>query len=126
MSKQQLPEPGMVGRFTPCPANGDTHGERLALEIKRTIDKNKKVRYHAVCPLCRTRVFFNNWKPGPRSMTIVQAEACGLHPVGVSLDRKQFLLEELGLQIAPAANNAAQAWPSVQPPTLQPDPRFVR
>jgi hypothetical protein len=122
--KQQRPDVGPVGRFIPCPANSDTHPERLALEVKRTYDKKDKMRFSAHCPLCNTRIFLNNWKPGPRSRTLVQAEAEKLHPIGVSEEHRAELLRDLGLVMVPnppVPPGAPQGalWP-VAPPVYAP------
>jgi hypothetical protein len=119
--KPEQAPPGPIGRFLPCPVNGDAHPERLAVEIKRTWDKSGKERFHIYCPLCHTRVFVNNWKPSPRTRTIVMAEAEGLHPVGITPERRDELLRELGLVRvqSPQPPPPGQApWPPQAPPPI--------
>ena len=69
----------------------------MALQVKRSYDKRDKERFFAFCPICSSRIFLNNWKPGPRSRTIAQAEVEGLHPIGLTREEKAKLLKELGL-----------------------------
>jgi hypothetical protein len=90
-----------VGRFFPCPANGDNHPEQIACEVKETIDAKGKTRHSFVCPLCSTRTFLNNWEPEHSLRTIVWAESQGLHCMGVMQRRKDALLKELGLERMP-------------------------
>jgi hypothetical protein len=71
-----------VGKFFPCPANGDTHPEQVACEVKETVDAKGKTRHSFFCPICNTRTFLNNWEPEHSFRTIVWAEAQGLHPMG--------------------------------------------
>ena len=112
MTKSELHLPvGPVGRFVPCPTNNDSHVERVALEVKRTYDKNQKMRYSAHCPICNTRIFLNNWTPGPRSRSIVQAESEGLHPIGINPDHRDALLKELGLVRVNPMQQAQSGWP---------------
>jgi len=109
--------PGPVGRFAECPSNGDEHPELLALEIRRTWDKNGKERFTTVCPLCNTRIFLNRWSPERSSHTIVWAETRGLHPVGITMVRKTELLKELGLKPLqdPGQSQPATPWPPRPP-----------
>ena len=108
---------GPVGRFAECPANGDEHPELLALEIRRTWDKNGKERFTVVCPLCYARIFLNHWAPERSSHTIVWAETRGLHPVGITLARKTELLKELGLKPLqdPGQLQPVSPWPPRPP-----------
>lgn len=100
-----------LGRFFACPANGDSHPELIACEVKETIDAKGKTRHSFFCPLCNTRAFVNNWEPEHSFRTIVWAEAQGLHPMGITQRRKDELLKELGLQ---------RAMPNAPPPGFRP------
>lgn len=115
--KPERAPPGPVGRFAECPSNGDEHPELLALEIRRTWDKNGKERFTTVCPLCNTRIFLNRWSPERSSHTIVWAETRGLHPVGITMVRKTELLKELGLKPLQdhGQSQPASPWPPRPP-----------
>lgn len=121
-SEERLPV-GPIGRFVPCPANGNSHPECFALEVKRTYDKNGKLRYSAHCGFCNSRIFLNNWAPGPKSRTIVMAEREGLHPLAVTPERKALMLKELGLVQAPGYIQAPAAWPVALPPPVYVQPQ---
>lgn len=111
----------------PCPVNGDAHPELLALEIKRTYDRKDKERFSVCCSICNTRVFLNNWQPSVRSRTIVMAEAEGLHPVGITEERRIELLRELGLSMARAPQSQPQPWLNQPPaPPYMPLPRTAK
>ena len=106
-----------VGRFFPCPANGDSHPELIASEVKETIDVKGKTRHSFFCPICNTRTFLNNWDPVTSFHTIVWAESQGLHCMGVVQRRKNELLKELGLEpVMHPPPGFQQPPPSARPP----------
>jgi hypothetical protein len=113
-----------IGRFFPCPANGDSHPELIACEVKETVDAKGKTRHGFFCPICNTRTFLNNWDPEHSFRTIVWAESQGLHPMGVTARRKDELLKELGLQRAPSGPppGAPPFIPGAPPPGYVPRP----
>jgi len=112
-----------VGRFFPCPANGDAHPELVAIEVKETIDAKGKTRHSFVCPFCNTRTFLNNWDPESSFRTIVWAEQQGLHCVAVTQKRKEELLKELGLKFQPFKPVPPGPPPAPPGPAQFPGPR---
>lgn len=93
-----------VERFIPCPVNGEAHPERIACEVQRSIDKRGKERFWFHCKFCNTRAFLNGWRPSMSNRTLVQVEAEGFYPAGVSAERRQQMLNNLGLkQVTPPA-----------------------
>lgn len=88
----------------PCPAIAWAHpDQQWALEVQVSRRKDREYPcYHIFCPVCKTRSFLaqGTWRSG-WGLTVVEAEYEGFQIVGLSLERKEELLKELGLKLPP-------------------------
>lgn len=120
---------GWTGKFVECVAGKHgTHPEMAtAYEVKWSVSQKARGKprtsYYILCAICKTRTFLNGWRP-KYGMTLVEAEAKGFTLLGLSQERKDELLAELGLeQVQPRAANAPPLPPPGYPGPFGPPPQ---